>query len=47
MIVEREERDLKVRSIVTDTVDLIRTPLPMAISADFVDSELEMLHKYL
>ena len=30
-----------------DMVDHIQTPLLMVISGDFVNSEVEMLHKYL
>ena len=44
---ERGKKETKERSTVTDTVDLIQTPLTMAISGDFVDSRVEMLHKYL
>jgi len=46
----KREGDLKVRSTMMDTVDLIQTPLPMAISGGFrncLNSEVEMLHKYL
>lgn len=31
----------------TDMVDHIQTPLPMMISVDFMNAEVEMLHKYL
>ena len=32
---------------VTDMADHIQTPLPMTIFGDFVNTEVEMLHKYL